>query len=139
MTPQREEAGRLLRLAMRDQAAFSMLCVAPEVNVAVALLHAQQSAEKALKSVLCLHHLEYRRTHDLEEAARLFAAGVALPVSEINSSAAPWVADFYHGERLAQIMRIRPKSRNGRRGWSRRCGIINPLPFFPSDLGDFVG
>ena len=29
----------------------------------------QQAAEKALKAVMCLHGLEFRRTHDLEALA----------------------------------------------------------------------
>jgi len=98
--------GRLLRLAMRDQAAFSALCVAPEVDVAVALFHAQQSAEKALKSVLCLHHLEYRRTHDLEElAARLSAAGVSLPVSEDQLSClTPHAVEFRYDDEAVHLL-----------------------------------
>ena len=51
MTPQREEATRLLRLARRDHAAFSALLGASDVGVAVAMFHAQQASEKALKAV----------------------------------------------------------------------------------------
>lgn len=68
-TPQREEAARLLRLAVRDQAALVALLGAPGVAASVAFFHAQQAVEKALKAVMCLHALEYRRTHDLEELA----------------------------------------------------------------------
>ena len=50
MTPQREEAARMLRLARRDQAACSVLLGAPGVGLSVALFHAQQAAEKALKA-----------------------------------------------------------------------------------------
>ena len=42
---------------------------APGVAVAVGFFHAQQAVEKALKAVMCLRGLEYRRTHDLEELA----------------------------------------------------------------------
>lgn len=73
MTPPREEAARLLRLARRDQAACKALLGAPGVAQAVALFHAQQAAEKALKAVMCLHGIEYRRTHDLEELAAQLA------------------------------------------------------------------
>ncbi|PJB41305.1 MAG: hypothetical protein CO105_14025 [Comamonadaceae bacterium CG_4_9_14_3_um_filter_60_33] len=69
MTPQREEANRFVRLAKRDQAAFSALLNATTVDPAVACFHAQQAAEKALKAVMCLHGLEFRRTHDLEARA----------------------------------------------------------------------
>lgn len=41
MTPQRDEAQRLLRLARRDHAAFAALLVAPGVAVSIALFHAQ--------------------------------------------------------------------------------------------------
>lgn len=71
MTPQREEAGRFPRLAKRDQAAFSALLNAAAVDPAVACFHAQQAAEKSLKAVMCLHGLEFRRTHDLEALAAI--------------------------------------------------------------------
>lgn len=82
MTPQREEAARLLRLARQDQAAFSALLGAPGVAVAVAFFHAQQAAEKALKAVMCLRALEYRRTHDLEELAGQLADAGCRPTVE---------------------------------------------------------
>ena len=50
MTPQHEEASRLLRLARRDHAAFDALIAASGVPAAVALFHAQKAVEKALKS-----------------------------------------------------------------------------------------
>jgi HEPN domain-containing protein len=82
MTPQREEAARLLRLARRDQAALQALLGAPGVALAVALFHAQQAAEKALEAAMCVHALEYRRTRDLEElAGQLADAGHPLGVA----------------------------------------------------------
>jgi len=85
MTPQREEAVRLLRLARRDQAALLALLAAPGVGVAVAFFHAQQAAEKGLKAAMCLHALEYRRTHDLEElAGQLVDAGHPPSVAEAD-------------------------------------------------------
>ena len=76
MTPRREEAARLLRLARRDESALVALLDAPQVALPVALFHAQQAAEKTLKAVMCLQGVEHRRTHDLEElAARLTDAG----------------------------------------------------------------
>ena len=66
----------MLRLARMDEAAFVALLGVPAVALSVALFHAQQAAEKALKSVMCLHGVEFRRTHDLEElAAQLVDAG----------------------------------------------------------------
>lgn len=100
MTPQHEEARRLLRLAARDQTAFKALRVVPEVDIAVALFHAQQSVEKTLKAMMCLHELEYRRTHDLEElAARLTTAGVLLPVTEEQlSRLTPYAVEFRYDD-----------------------------------------
>lgn len=67
MTPQREEAERFMRLVRRDEAAFRALLNSATVDFAVACFHAQQAVEKALKAVMFLHGLEFRRTHDLEE------------------------------------------------------------------------
>ena len=51
MTPQRDEAQRMLRLAHRDAVAFAALFVAPGVALPVALFHAQQASEKAWAQV----------------------------------------------------------------------------------------
>ena len=52
MTPQREEAERMLRLARRDQVAFNVLLAAPGVALPLALFHAQQAVEKAAQAVV---------------------------------------------------------------------------------------
>lgn len=81
MTPKVEEAVRFLRLAQRDRAAFALPAAAAEIDDAIACFHAQQSAEMALKTVLCLRGIEYRRTHDLEELGGMLAdAGLSPPV-----------------------------------------------------------
>jgi len=81
MTPQREEAERYLRLARRDEAAFRASLNSATVDFAVACFHSQQAVEKALKAVMSLHGLEFRRTHDLEELSGTLAdAGVNLPL-----------------------------------------------------------
>lgn len=83
MTPQREEAERYLRLARRDEAAFHTLLNSATVDFAVACFHAQQAVEKALKAVMFLRGLEFRRTHDLEELSGTLAdAGVNIPLEE---------------------------------------------------------
>lgn len=70
----------MLRLARMDEAAFITLLAAPGVPLAIALFHAQQAVEKALKSVMCLHGIEFLRTHDLEElVAQLVDAGHVPP------------------------------------------------------------
>ena len=41
---------------------------------------AQQAVEKALKAVLTIKHIDFRRTHDLEELVNLLAdIGIASP------------------------------------------------------------
>lgn len=65
MTPQLEEAQRLLRLARRDHETFDMLLPLPKASLAALGFLAQQSTEKALKAVAALRSIEIRRTHDL--------------------------------------------------------------------------
>ena len=48
----------------------------------MAFFHAQQAVEKALKAVMCLRGLEYRRTHDLEELAGQLADASCQPAVE---------------------------------------------------------
>lgn len=106
MTPQREEAERMLRLARRDHAAFGVLLDAPGVGLSVALFHAQQAAEKALKAVMCLHDVEYRRTHDLEElATRLANAGISMTV--VNAELrrlTPYAVEFSYDDEATHLL-----------------------------------
>lgn len=106
MTPQRDEAHRMLRLARRDQAAFAALLAVPEVALSIALFHAQQASEKALKAVMCLRGLEYRRTHDLEElAAQLNDAGCKLAVAEIGlSRLTPYAVEYRYDDDSPQLL-----------------------------------
>lgn len=106
MTPQREEAARLLRLARRDQAAMQALLGAPAVGVAVAFFHAQQAAEKALKAVMCLHGLAYRRTHDLEELAGQLA-DVGCPPSVDESELrllTPYAVEYRYDDEAPELL-----------------------------------
>jgi len=100
MTPQHEEAERFLRLAKRDQTAFTALLSAAAVDPAVAFFHAQQAAEKALKAVMCLRGLEYRRTHDLEELAGMLSdVGVVPPVDERDLRClTPYAVEFRYDD-----------------------------------------
>lgn len=106
MTPQHEEAARLLRLARRDQAACSALLGASGVAVAVALFHAQQAAEKALKAVMCLRGLEYRRTHDLEALAGQLADAGCQP--SIDDSAlrllTPYAVEYRYDDEAPELL-----------------------------------
>ena len=106
MTPQHDEAARMLRLARRDQAAFNALLVASDVPVAMALFHAQQSAEKAMKAVMCLHGLGYRRTHDLEQlAAQLADDGHAPPTVEAElSRLTPYAVEYRYDDDVPELL-----------------------------------
>lgn len=105
-TPQHEEAARLLRLAVRDQAALEALLGAPGVAAAVALFHAQQAVEKALKAVMCLRELEYRRTHDLEElAAQLTDAGHPPSVAEVDLRLlTPYAVEYRYDDEAPELL-----------------------------------
>lgn len=106
MTPQHEEALRLLRLARRDCAAFDALIAAPDVSAAVALFHAQQAVEKALKSVMCLRGVTFRRTHDLEQlACQLADAGHAAPVGEDEfSRLTPYAVEYRYDDDAPELL-----------------------------------
>ena len=106
MTPQHEEAARLLRLARRDETAMQALFGAPLVPVAVAFFHAQQAAEKALKSVMCLLALEYRRTHDLEAlAGQLADAGCPPSVGEAELSLlTPYAVEYRYDDEAPELL-----------------------------------
>ncbi len=106
MTPQREEALRLLRLARRDQTALHALLGVPGVAAAVAFFHAQQAAEKALKAAMCLHGLEYRRTHDLEElAGQLADAGRPPSVVEADLRLlTPYAVEYRYDDEPPELL-----------------------------------
>lgn len=106
MTPQHEEAERFLRLAKRDYAACVALLNAPGVDPVVACFHAQQTAEKSIKAVMCLFGLEFRRTHDLEElAAMLTDAQVPIPVDLIDlRRLTPYAVEFRYDDEVIHLM-----------------------------------
>ena len=106
MTPQREEAWRLLRLARRDEAALQALLGAPGVGVAVAFFHAQQAVEKALKAAMCLYGLAYRRTHDLEELhGQLSDAGHPPSVGEADLRLlTPYAAEYRYDDEAPELL-----------------------------------
>ena len=106
MTPQHEEAERFLRLARRDQAAFAALLHVATVDPAVACFHAQQAAEKALKAVMCLHGLEFRRTHDLEALAGMLGnIAVAPPVDDHDLRClTPYAVEFRYDDEAIHLI-----------------------------------
>ncbi|MSQ71393.1 MAG: HEPN domain-containing protein [Betaproteobacteria bacterium] len=82
MTPSREEAERLLRLAWRDRQTFELLLPLPQAGMAALGFLAQQSVEKALKAVAVSRAIEFRRTHDLAALGEsIVADGGTLPVT----------------------------------------------------------
>jgi len=76
------------------------------VAVAVALFHAQQAAEKALKAVMCLHGLEFRRTHDLEElAAQLTDVGVSPAVDAAAlRPLTPYAVEYRYDDEAPELL-----------------------------------
>lgn len=106
MTPQREEAERLIRLAKRDLAAATALLAAPEVPPAVACFHAQQSVEKALKAVMCINALPFKRTHDLEElAGSLREAMCPPPIAETClRRLTPYAVEFRYDDEAPHLI-----------------------------------
>ena len=106
MTPQREEAERYLRLARRDEAAFLALLDAPSVDFSVACFHAQQTGEKALKAVMCLLGVEFRRTHDLEALAEQLSDAGCAPAIAVDDlrRLTPYAVEFrYDDEAIALL------------------------------------
>lgn len=65
MTPEREEAARLLGAARSDQRALEVLATDPQQGNDVVGFHAQQAVEKAIKAVLAAAGAEIPFTHDL--------------------------------------------------------------------------
>lgn len=98
MTPQLEEAQRLLRLAKRDKETFDLLCRMPEANG----FHAQQAAEKTLKAILAVRQVEIRRTHDLAALGQaILDEGGKLPVSvEILRQLNPFAVEFRYNDEI---------------------------------------
>jgi len=81
---------------------------APGVSAAVAFFHAQQAAEKALKAVMCLHALEYRRTHDLEElAGQLADAGHPPSVAEADLRLlTPYAVEYRYDDEAPELLSV---------------------------------
>lgn len=82
MTPVREEAQRLLRLAKSDRDAFLWLLKGQGLRPAAAFFFAQQAIEKVLKAIMTVRDLVPTRTHNLLALmAELNAAGILAPHS----------------------------------------------------------
>ncbi|MBI2307062.1 MAG: HEPN domain-containing protein [Rhodocyclales bacterium] len=89
----------LLTAARQDAKAFSALAGLADIGDAIVGFHAQQAVEKALKSVLSAHRVEFRRTHDIAELLDLlFDHQLAAPpdadrLDELN----PYAVDARYG------------------------------------------
>jgi HEPN domain-containing protein len=106
MTPQLEEALRLLRLARRDQEVFLIVAAAGGNTHAAAGFHAQQAVEKTLKALLCASDLDYPRTHDLESlACRLDGSPFALPFAPARlRPLTPYAVDLRYDDEVVSLM-----------------------------------
>jgi HEPN domain-containing protein len=106
MTAWAEESQRLLRLAQRDLGTFRILAAHPQADLAAAAFHAQQAAEKALKSVLVLHGRDYPRTHDLVELAALVAdAGISIPAVQADMQRlSPYAVAFRYDDQATALI-----------------------------------
>ncbi len=102
MTPQREEALRLLRLARRDRDTFDLLLPLEKASLAALGFHAQQAVEKALKAVMAARELEVSRTHDLAALGQaLIDQGTELPVSvDQLRSLNPFAVEYRYDDEL---------------------------------------
>ena len=108
MTPQREEALRLLRLARRDRDTFDLLLPLPKASLAALGFHAQRAAEKALKAVVVSLGLEVPRTHDLAALGHVILdSGMSLPLTvDQLRSLNPFAVEYrYDDESIPSISR----------------------------------
>lgn len=78
----REEAHRWLSYARDDLQAAEVLLESREAAGRIACFHAQQAAEKALKSLLVLRSTPYEKTHDLVALHRLLPPGAEVGVDD---------------------------------------------------------
>lgn len=108
MTPRREEALRLLRLARRDRDTFDLLFPLGKASLAALGFHAQQAIEKALKAVAVERGQEVPRTHDLVALAQVLTdKGLSLPVTIDQLRALnPFAVEYrYDDEMIPQTSR----------------------------------
>ena len=97
---QREYAARLLRKAGEDLAAVRALLDNEAIADDVIGFHAQQTVEKAMKTVLVVHGVPFRRAHDLGYLLEV-AEGGAVEIPEHVAAAewlTPWAAEFRYDE-----------------------------------------
>ncbi|HEX4806880.1 MAG TPA: HEPN domain-containing protein [Conexibacter sp.] len=97
---QREYAARLLRKAREDLVVVELLLDKEEAPDPAIGFHAQQAVEKAMKSVLVVHGVEFRRAHDLDYLLEVAEEG-GVEVPEYVAATewlTPWAAEFRYDE-----------------------------------------
>jgi len=96
MSPHIEQARALLAAAQRDRLTFRILRREPEAPIETTLFHAQQTVEKALKSVLVCHGIVFPRTHDLIELLGLAShQSLAVPIDRnLVARLGPYAVEF---------------------------------------------
>ena len=76
----RRQARTLLTKARQDVALLREVAERRTVSDEIVGFHAQQAVEKAIKAVLCVRGVHYRRTHDIAELLDLLDdSGVSRP------------------------------------------------------------
>jgi len=102
MTPQLEEARRLLRLARRVQETFDLLYPLPKASLAALGFNAQQAVEKSLKAVATLRGIEIRRTHDLTALVQgIENDGASLPLDiEALRRLNPFAVEYRYNDEI---------------------------------------
>ena len=106
MTPQLEEAKRLLRLARRDQETFDLLLPLAQANLAALGFHAQQATEKSLKAIATLRGIEVRRTHDLVALGQAIlddGGTLPLPTDDLRRLN-PFAVEFRYNDEVMPII-----------------------------------
>ncbi len=97
---QRDFAARLLRKAADDLAIIEALLDNEAVSDDGIGFHAQQAVEKAMKSVLVVHGVAFRRAHDLSYLLQVAEdADIEVP-DDVAATRwlTPWAADFRYDE-----------------------------------------
>ena len=98
--PEDDVAAALLARADDDIALVRASVGLGEITDAIAGFHAQQAAEKLLKSVLARRRVSYPFTHDLERLLELVeeTLGESPPGEESIGALTPWAVEFRYGE-----------------------------------------
>lgn len=97
---QRDFAMLLLRKAGEDRAAVRALLDDESISDDVIGFHAQQAIEKAMKAVLVVHGVAFRRAHDLNYLLQVAEEGSVEVPDDVAATRwlSPWAAEFRYDE-----------------------------------------